>query len=94
MQRRVVLAIASLAALVAAAACDLNPQPLPPADGNERAVDQPSGSSSSGGFGSGGEATDDTPNTPPSPMAEGGTKDSDGGDAGADATTDANDDGG
>jgi hypothetical protein len=89
------------AALLAAgfAACDLNPQPLPPGDDSNKAVDTPNGGADSNfgehsdaapansPDGAGGGPSDSAVDSPPSPPPEAGD------DAGDDGAADAADSG-
>ncbi len=86
MRARGYLAVATLAAIAAAAACTLNPQPLPPGDEERNAGDE----APSAGFG-GTDAgmSSETQNPPPDSDAGNGLDGSadgaaDGGDAGSD----------
>ena len=86
-----------LALLIAAAfaACDLNPQPLPPGDDRENAAAPKSPENPGGGFGGGpnsdgsptGDAGSNNEGGVPAPE-DAGTDGGDAGDASTDATTD------
>ncbi len=81
---RLALVAAALGALFAA--CDLNPQPLPPGDDTE---DKGAGAPSSGNSSSGGGFEND-PTTAPNDGADAGS-DPDAGDGSTDASADAED---
>jgi hypothetical protein len=91
------LAWAALVAAALFAACDLNPQPLPPGDENPNkasadndggipAIPHPEDGGSSGGGGVNGEDASSDGGIPPAP-GDAGSDGADGGDA-SDATTD------
>lgn len=89
MRLRGYLVLATLAAVATAAACTLNPQPLPPGDEDRNAADDgPSG----GGFGAlDAGATSDETQQPPAPN-DAGNKDTDGSiDGAADGSTEGGD---
>jgi len=102
MRFRLLVAVATLTALATAAACDLNPQPLPPVDqGATPGFTSSSGgsSSSSGAFGGGSEETPAPEDNGDSkaPTDAGTTSDSPTGtipgDGGEDGSSDAGDSG-
>jgi hypothetical protein len=99
MRVRGYLALVTFAAVATAAACTLNPQPLPPGDDERNAGDDVPGI----GFGGADAGASSETQSPPSPddaaAADGGKTDGDGSadgslDGGNDAATDGGDAGG
>ncbi len=98
MRVRGYLALVTLAAVATAAACTLNPQPLPPGDDERNAGDDVPGIGF-GGADAGASSETQDPSTPADAAADGAKIDGDGSidgslDGGHDAATDGGDAGG